>query len=202
MKICICGWYYRPKFLQAIKESGYEAFVVQHRPGDTHGIPSAMHPNLGLEFGAYRQYLENHWDGVSDVLFLHDDTELPDIDALKDIEGLAGRGVEQAYIFHDENEEYINGGAHGRGIWIRADMLARLKGDFPADLNNGGVNIGVQAQNGIIAFHERLKTLGKNTIVCAIVPQIRFGHRGRIHTEMFVYRKTDGPVPGGIVNVA
>src|SRR4051812_48486306 len=73
MKICIAGWYFRPQFLKDISISGYDAFVVKHQEGDTQGIPSALYENRGLEFGCYRQYLENHWDGESDVLFMHDD---------------------------------------------------------------------------------------------------------------------------------
>lgn len=201
MNICIAGWYFRPQFLLAVERSGYEALVIKHREGDQCWLTAKSYPNLGLEFGAYRQYVENHWDGVSDVFFCHDDAEVSDVSAFSDIAQLAERGVDQAYIFHDENEELVNGGVHGRGIWIRGDIIAKLKDDFPADMDNGGVNVGVVAQEGILRFHKRIMALGQNTGVIAIVPQIRFAHRGRLHTEMFVYRKA-GPVPGGLVNVA
>lgn len=202
MKICISGWYFRADFLKAIAGSGYEAFVVKHREGDTQGIPSALHENRGLEFGAYRQYVENHWNGESDVLFCHDDAEIADLAALKDIELLAGMGVEHCYIFRDEYDEMVNGGAHGRGMWMRGDIIKKLAEDFPADMDNEGVNIGKVAQKGILMFHRRIMQCGSNTGVITILPQIQFGHRGRIHDRMFVYRKTHGPVPGGIVNVA
>lgn len=200
MKICVCGWYFRPQLLRDLRISGYETFVIKHREGDTQGLESALYENVGLEFGAYRQYVENHWDGESDVLFLHDDAELSDISALDEIATLRERGVEQAYIFPDEIHEFVNGGAHGRGVWICADVLKKLKPDFPADLFNLGVNIGKGAQTGILAFHQRITQCGPNTGVIAIVPQFTFGHRGRIHKEMFVYRKTQS-VPGGLVNV-
>ena len=200
MKLCIAGWYFRPNFLKSVAGSGYDAFVVKHREGDTQGVPSALHENAGLEFGAYRQYVENHWNGETDVLFCHDDAELSSIRGLDEIATLADRGVEQAYIFPDEIHEYVNGGAHGRGIWMCADVIKKLAADFPADMLNPGVNVGKEAQRGIIAFHQRIIQCGPNTGVIAIVPQFKFGHRGRLHEEMFVYRKIQ-PVPGGLVNV-
>lgn len=200
MKICVAGWYFRPSFLNMIVTSGYEAFVVKHREGDTCGIPSKLHENIGLEFGAYRQYVENHWDGESDVLFLHDDAEVSESVAFEDVSLLNPMGVDQAYIFHDENEEYINGGAHGRGIWMRGNLLKRIAADFPADLTNYGTNIGVVAQKGIIAFYQKMRRLSPNTNVIAIVPQFRFAHRGRLHERLFAYRKI-WPIPGGLVNV-
>ncbi len=203
MKICIAGWYFRPNFLKAIYYNKYEAFVIKHREGDTQGIPSELYPNKGLEFGAYRQYVEKHWDGESDVLFLHDDTEFWECadTALEDVESLGQMGVEHAYIFPDEMHEFVNGGCHGRGMWISGATLQKLAADFPADMNNEGVTSGLEAQNGILQFHQKILTVGRNTGVIAIVPQFIFAHRGRIHDRMFVYRKS-GPVPGGIVNVA
>jgi DNA-binding FadR family transcriptional regulator len=164
-------------------------------------LPHAVYANRGLEFGAYRQYVENHWDGESDVLFIHDDAEVSDLKAFDDVAALADMGVDHAYIFHDENEEYVNGGAHGRAMWIRGSILKQLASDFPADMDNRGVNVGKTAQKGIFQFHERIMQLSPNTGVIAIIPQFRFAHRGRLHTDMFVYRKTHSPVPGGLVNV-
>ena len=120
---------------------------------------------------------------------------------MTDIERLNEMGVAQAYIFQDEMHEYINGGAHGRGIWIRADILRKLASDFPADLDNEGVNIGLKAQRGILKFHEAIMKCGKNTGVIAIVPTVLFAHRGRLHQELFVYRRTQNGIPGGLVNV-
>ena len=200
MKICVAGWYFRPSLFEAVAHSGFESFVVKHREGNTCGLPSALYENVGLEFGAYRKYVENHWDGESDVFFMHDDAIVSDLSAFNDIASLDDRGVDQAYIFHDENDEMVNGGAHGRGIWIRGSVLAQLKEDFPADMTNAGVNIGLKAQEGILAFHKRIVSLTPNTAVIAIVPTIRFAHRGRLHENMFVYRKMR-PVPGGRVNV-
>ena len=201
MKICIAGWYFRPTFLEAVALSGYGAFVVKHRPGDTFILPSELYENRGLEFGAYRQYVEHHWHGESDVFFCHDDTEVSDLSAFRDLESLNDIGVDHAYVFHDENEEYVNGGVHGRGMWIRGSILKQLASDFPADMDNTGVNIGKVAQKGVLQFHDRIMKLSKNTGVIAILPTIRFAHRGRLHTHMFVYRKTHLPIPGGLVNV-
>src|SRR3990167_7916637 len=201
VKICIAGWYFREQFLRDVSLCGYDAFVVKHREGDTQCIPFELHPNVGLEFGAYGQYVNCHWDGVSDVLFLHDDAAVSDLSAFEQAEHLAAIGVDHAYIFHDENEDYVNGGAHGRGMWIRGSVLKELASDFPADWANTGVNIGVTAQAGILKFHKRIMRCSPNTGVIAIIPQFRFAHRGRLHEKMFVYRKTHNSVPGGLVNV-
>ena len=200
MKICISGWYFRQTFFEAVAMGGYGAFVVKHQPGDTGILESELHENRGLEFGAYRQYVENHWDGESDVFFCHDDAEVSDVQVFRDIALLEDMGVDHAYIFHDENEEYVNGGAHGRGMWIRGSILKQLAADFPADMGNMGINVGKIAQEGIMKFHRRIMQFSKNAGVIAIAPGIRFAHRGRLHTKMFVYRKT-GPVPGGLVHV-
>lgn len=201
MKICIAGWYFRPTFFESVAMSGYAAFVVKHRPGDTWILHSELHENRGLEFGAYRQYVEKHWDGTSDVFFCHDDTEVASPRVFEEIASLGDMGVDHAYIFHDGNEEYINGAAHGRGMWMRASLIQKMASDFPADMDNDGTNVGVIAQKGILEFHHRVTKLSKNAGVVAIVPEIRFGHRGRLYTKMFVYRPT-GQVPGGLVNVS
>ena len=202
MKICVAGWYFRAQWLRDLSLSGHEVFVVKHREGETQGLPSKLYPNLGLEFGAYRMYVENHWDGDSSVFFCHDDVEISDMIGFRDLEALEGSGVDHCYVFHDEYDEFINGGAHGRGMWIRGPILRKLREDFPADMENQGENIGKVAQNGIFAFHKRIIECGANTGVIAIVPQFRFAHRGRLHDRMFLYRKTHSAVPGGLVNVS
>jgi hypothetical protein len=174
--------------------------VIKHREGECCGIPSILYDNYGLEWGAYRSYVEHHWDGSSDVLFTHDDVEVTDSKAFKQVESLREMGVEQAYLFHDEYDEMVNGAAHGRGVWISGPTIAKLANDFPADLTNTGVNIGRFAQNGIFAFHKKIMSMGSNTGVVAIVPQFRFAFRGRIHEEMVVYRRT-GTEPKGVVLV-
>ena len=202
MQVVICGWYFRPDILWLVNAFyGDNAFVVKHREGDTGNIPSKLYANVGLEFGAYRQFVENHWDGESDVLFMHDDA-IAKPELFMDVERLSALGVDQAYIFHDENEEFINGGCHGRGIWIKGSLIKEIASDFPADMTNDGVNIGVAAQKGILAFHKRMGELSSNAQVIAIIPSFRFAHRGRLHEELFVYRKTAAGVPGGLVNVA
>ncbi len=190
MKICISGWYYRPRFIEAVKDSGYDAFIIKHRDGECLSIPNFLYPNRGLEFGAYRAYAEKHWDGESDVLFLHDDTEVSDLSVFSMIESLNNMGVDQAYIFHDSNEEAVNGGIHGRGIWMRGSTLRLIASDFPADMDNTGDTSGTIAQKGILMFHERTIDLTPNTGVAVTIPKIRFAHRGHLHDEaMFVYRR-------------
>jgi hypothetical protein len=198
MQICIAGWYFRPKFLGLIKESGYNAFVVKHREGDTQGLPSKLYPNVGLEFGAYRQFVENHWDRKSDVLFLHDDTELDDPIALAQAHSLTQMGVDHAYIFRHAYEELCNGGAHGRGMWMSAETIHKM-GTIEADMENMGVNVGIVAQKGIVMFHKRVMQCGQNCGLAAIIPGFDFGHRGRMNKEMLVFRRMN-VIPGAIIN--
>ena len=188
MKICIAGWYFRPAFFRSVYQSGFEAFVLKHREGDTCGLPSKQYPNLGLEFGAYRQYVENHWDGESDVLFCHDDTEVATPDCFSDIARLNSIGVDQAYIFNNYSEQIVNGGVHGRALWMRGATLLKIADNFPADMDNQGTNVGKIAQRGVLRFHARMRDLTSNTMIQVIMPQMIFGHRGHIPNEMFVYR--------------
>lgn len=199
LTICIVGWYFRAQFLKAIKESGYSAFVVRHRTGDTQGIPYADHPNLGLEFGAYRQYVENHWDGTSDILFLHDDTDILNMGALALADSLGQMGIGHAYIFSSAYEELVNGGAHGRGMWMSADTIRQMADDFPADMENTGTNVGVVAQQGIFRFHKRVKECGPDTGLAAIIPSFYFGHRGTMNDKVIVFKRLN-VIPGAILN--
>lgn len=198
MAICIAGWYFRKSFFESIASSGIPAFVVKHREGDTLGIPSALYENRGLEFGAYREYVKNHWDGKSDVLFIHDDTEILDPIALEQIQTFRSMGVEHCYIFSNAYEELCNGGAHGRAMWIKAETLATLADDFPADMSNEGTNMGIVAQQGIFRFHARIIKAGQNTAVAAIIPGINFGHRGRMNNNVLVFKRANDLIKPGV----
>lgn len=200
MSICIAGWYFRKKFFSDILASGIPAFVVKHREGDTLGIPSALYENRGLEFGAYREYVQNHWDRTSDVLFIHDDTEILDSIVLDQVQTFRAMGVEHCYIFSSAYEELCNGGAHGRAMWIKAETLALLADDFPADMDNLGANGGIVAQKGIFQFHARVLKAGMSTAVAAIVPGFNFGHRGRMNNNVLVFKRVTSLIPGVVAN--
>ncbi len=199
MSICICGWYFNESFLKTVAASGYSAFVVKHREGDTQGIPSALYENRGLEFGAYRDYILNHWDGESDVLFMHDDTEIIDPQALYHVTSLRGGSIDHAYIFSSQYEELVNGGAHGRAMWMSRDLIIAIKDSFPVDEENHGENIGPRAQKGIVDFHKRVTAESPNTGLAAIIPGFSLGHRGHLNNKVWVFKRTN-TTPGNILN--
>ena len=196
MKICVVGWYFRPAMMKAVEKSRYEAFVIKHREGDTCGIPGRLYENLGLEVGAYRQYMENHWDGQSDVLFCHDDAEVSGTNVFDQVASLADMDIDHAYIFRHEYEELVNNGCHGRGMWARGSWLALLQqaGGFPADMSNRGDHCSKDANRGIFAFHRLVTEInGHKAGIAAVVPGFHFARRGWMAQEMYVFRRT-GPV--------
>jgi hypothetical protein len=150
---------------------------------------------VGLEFGAYQQYLAEYWDGHSDVLFMHDDTIVTDSGAFDQIAALSEKGIHQAYIFNNESEEIANQGKHGRAIWCSATFLKQLKanGGFPYDRDNTGTLTGPKVNAGIEAFARYIaenyySMLGVDYI--AIVPGIQHGRRGKLATESYVYHRS------------
>src|SRR6185295_13186107 len=197
MNICVVGWYFRPKFIKALESSRRNVFVIKHREGDSGSLPSKPYPNIGLEFGAYRQYMDNHWDGRSAVLFCHDDTEILSSNALDQIETLEERDINHAYIFQDECQEVVNGGIHGRAMWCRGAWLKELQmvGGIPYDETNRGDNTSQNANRGCFAFHERIKAMGSpNVALAAVVPSMRLARRGWLAQEMYVFNRPNGSV--------
>jgi hypothetical protein len=194
MKICVVGWYYRHSFYRKLSLSHYDAFVIKHREGNTQDVPGMLYENKGLEFGAYQQYVDNHWDGESDVFFCHDDAEIRGLNALEQVDSLANMEVDHAYVFNNMYEEWANNGHHGRGMWGRASWLAGLKGNggFHADMENEG-NIETQKANkGIQQFHEHcIVGHGSKVGVSAIVQGIEFARRGWIADQMYCFKRTE-----------
>ncbi len=82
-KICVVGWYFFENFYKELKKSELDIFVVAHQTGDAlKGLKHRVNPNVGLEYGAYNYYINNIWDGKSDVFFMHDDMEAVEFDDL------------------------------------------------------------------------------------------------------------------------
>ena len=191
MKICIVGWHYRASFLKKLAECHFKVFVIQHREGDTQGIPAKLYENRGLEFGAYQQYLDNHWDGISDVLFCHDDVDIQGLNVLDQIETLSDMNIDHSYIFNNFYEEWANAGCHGRAMWCKASWIKSLQdhGGFPVDLSNTGNTAGKDANKGAWDFRRMLT--GQREGLSAIVPGIEFGRRGWMTEQIFVFKRTN-----------
>lgn len=163
MKICVCGYYYRPEFYRELKASGYEAKVIGKVPGDQADV---VIPNVGLEWAAYDYYVNHFWDG-EDVLFTHDDG-YPDPGAF---DLIAEVNAPCAFIFMDEDDAMDNGGRsmrkigiHGRALRLSGDTIERL-GGFWFDGDNTGyvqhpIPPGMLDYNmGVKRLYDRLRDL-------------------------------------------
>ncbi len=199
MKICIAGWYFHPPLLIAIANSPYDAFIVKHREGNTYAVRSVVVENHGLEFGCYHHYLMNHWDGTSDVLFMQDDGEFRDLSALADIDALMFKGhIDQAFIFRDEYEEFMNAGHSGRAFWCRGSLLKKLKdsGGFAVDWSNTGNIESREANYAVIEFAKKMRSESRCGWV-SIIPGLQMGRRGRLANQPYEFRRTEGQ--GGLM---
>lgn len=160
MKICICGWYYRPLFLaiMGLVHKYHKCFIVAHRNGHNWGLPSKTIENIGLEFGAYDYYLKNEWDHESDVMFMHDDTKIVDHKVFDEIAKIPH---DQAFIFRDCAEELANGRVHGRAFFCSKRFLDYLlsKGGFWFDENNTG-HIGGKVPEGMMHYNTAVHRFG------------------------------------------
>ncbi len=194
MKICITGWYFHEPFLTAIAASGYETLIVGHRERPTFGLKLVLTPEgRGLEFGCFQQYLMEHWDGVSDVLFMQDDGEITG-SALDDIAALSEKQeIDQAFVFRDEYEEYFNQGHSGRAIWCRGSWLTWLKasGGFDVDWENLGVTEGKRANYGVGMLALKVDRNPRTSWI-AIVPGLQMARRGWISDKCYQYKRTEG----------
>ena len=203
MNICVAGWYFTPGFMRALEASPHRIFVVKHREGETGGLPSALVPNIGLEFGCYDWYLKKEWDSRSGVLFIHDDTRMEDR-TLADIESLQFKagGIDHAFIFRDEWEAIGNDWAHGRAIWASARLLTELlkMGGFPFDASNRGNTSNNLENKGIRAYVDRVARIKGNKAI-AIVPTLQSGRRGEISDQVCVYTHAATMIEDGVATV-
>ena len=141
MLICVCGWYYYPSFYNTLiklrDSGGPAAVVIRNQPGDVKGLLCVDRENIGLDWGAYAYYLDNVWDGKSDILFTQDDTEVSDIKFF----GWAATIQEDiCFIFNNSREASYNGTAHGRMFFASSRFLETAKklGGFWYDKGNKG----------------------------------------------------------------
>ena len=188
MTLCFAGWYFHPPLIAALAASKYPSVWVCHRePPKTFPLHYASGPNVGLEFGAYQQYLEHEWTG-GPVLFCHDDNLITEAA----FDAIASMTVDQAFLFPSEADAAANGRVHGRAIFCSEKFLMRLKADggfwfseaacdgkpIPAttagepDYHNAGIQV----------FRAYLESLPKDYSVghVAIVPGLKTGYRGRL----------------------
>lgn len=134
MQICVVGYHFWPNFyesLEAQKGEHIKPFVVSHRNRiftqdflSKTSIYYYCRYNVGLEWGAYNWFLFNMWDGYSNVLFCHDDILLNSSTVLYEISQIE---LDQCYIFKSRDEDRINGGKHGRGIFMSSRFLEFTK---------------------------------------------------------------------------
>jgi hypothetical protein len=150
MDICIVGWYLYDDLYKILKEVNkkYHVTIISHKGNEiktedkddsslnVDSIASeakeflksceldyCIVDNIGLEFGAYDYFLKNCWNKESNVLFMHDDVKITDINVFDRIALLGDKNIDQSYIFKNKAEEINNGGKHGRAIFMSAKLL-------------------------------------------------------------------------------
>lgn len=142
MEICVCGWYGLESFYKELMRCDRTATVVCNRRIDVPKVfQSILRENIGLEFGAYNEFLMNLWKGGTDVLFMHDDIEFgaPFCSIVELIEPYAEK-MDHAWIFGSPEEAYWNDMEHGRMFFMSQRLLEwwKVQGGFFYDkLNNG-----------------------------------------------------------------
>ena len=130
MDICVVGWYLYDELYKTLKEVNktHEVSVISHKfevdKLQSFDIPYVTIENIGLEFGAYDYFLKNCWNQKSNVLFMHDDVQITDINVFDRIEEETIKlNIDQAYLFKNKAEEVNNGGKHGRAIYMSVKLL-------------------------------------------------------------------------------
>jgi hypothetical protein len=199
LSICICGWYFYPELLKLVAglpADEYNSMVVSHSHGNTHGVDSVMRDNQGLEFGAYSYFVDNVWDHISNVLFIHDDIDVrPSF-----FQRASEIKYDQAYVFENE-DDYRQNLAHGRVIFATASFLEHVRnsGGIWYDRGNRGFiakgnswtekpPAGCKDHNaGIRAFMALANEIGKREKMQVNMPvymnDVTLGRRGKLTTK-------------------
>ena len=124
MQICVCGWHYYPKFYDTLSVIGinFDIVIVAHRAGCTSGMPFITRENSGLEWGAYSYFLDHHWDKLSSVLFMHDDTEVNPVF----FNEIASISNDLTFVFENERDFHFMY-THGRVFMASARFLKAVQ---------------------------------------------------------------------------
>jgi hypothetical protein len=130
MNICVVGWYLYDDLYKILREVNkiHKVSIISHKyePDklQSFNVDYVIKENVGLEFGAYDYYLKKYWNKKSNVLFMHDDVHITDINVFDRIEKeMTEKGIDQSYLFKNKEEENNNGGKHGRSIFMSAKLL-------------------------------------------------------------------------------
>jgi hypothetical protein len=167
-KICVVGWYFFKQFYSQLKEIKDNVFVVAHRQNkilDKYKMNYFVTDNIGLEFGAYNWYIKNKWDKKSNVLFMHDDMGIKNVDIFLKIFKKCS-GIDQSYITGGKGLGY-----NGRCIYMSKAMIKiflKDKGGIWYDKENDGFiddidhrfNIGIETYHrNVVSFSKKYKKL-------------------------------------------
>jgi hypothetical protein len=87
---CITGWHYSESVYAACLESGFDLFIISHRPSVRipelffRSIPADhifQEPNLGYDWGCYQQFIAHGlWKSYDVIFFMHDDLFIRNLD--------------------------------------------------------------------------------------------------------------------------
>lgn len=124
MQICVCGWHYYPRFYETLStiRINYDIVIIAHRAGYTSELPYITRENAGLEWGAYSYFLDYHWDKLSNVLFMHDDTEV-NLDFFNEIASISN---DLTFVFENERD-FQTMNTHGRVFIASARFLTAVQ---------------------------------------------------------------------------
>jgi hypothetical protein len=186
LQICVCGWYFEKGWLRKLAQ--FQPYIMSNRDVVGEWIPDysllGIRPNIGLEFGAYSEFLRSEWDEQSDVLFCHDDIEYKgELQTLISAIRTELQTVDQFYVFSDTEDVGLNGARHGRMFACSARLLKWISenGGIWYDVNNRGENKEGPVQLGILNFDYLMaiaSTHGFRTRGLLCDPLIRLKRRG------------------------
>ncbi|MFA5925768.1 MAG: hypothetical protein WC831_02445 [Parcubacteria group bacterium] len=195
-QICVCGWYYYPEFYKALLrvKDKFSIIVIGNKEGEVFNLPFVLRNNIGLDWGAYSFFLDNKWDGKSNVLFMQDDSTVSD----GFFEEMSKISFDQAFIFRNQ-KEFEENYSHGRAFFASGKFLKNLNEDGGIlfdEGNNGFIAKGTswsekppkgcQDHNaGIRDFTSKVKRIGENNPELSVNKQVysekvRLGRRGVI----------------------
>jgi hypothetical protein len=213
MQICVCGWYFREDFYRTLRQARkkYPVMIISNgRIGPWLGggdkvrtLSFCIRKNIGLEWGAYDDFIKHHWDRKSPVLFLHDDIRVRPVmrnnrllHPTEVFDSIAKLPFDQVYIFKSMQESIDNFRIHGRAFYCSARFLRyllRYNDGFWFDENNTGHTQGPtpdhclhfnEADYRFKHFLNRIPQKNKLTVgEYVILPALDCARRGRFEEE-------------------